>query len=319
MSVRLSVILCLTCTLLSPVSGQGIFKIFSRAATPAKVSVPEETGLKSLAGYIFSDGKDTLGAFDSTRTDIAYRLKYTPRKKLVQIFTPYMVKDVCMPGDTLNPLFLKYVQSAAMYIDTVKKVLSDMYSASNTLKTSLPSLSGVADFAQCEYRVFPMYARTFNMVNYAHEDDQSFTKFYHLVTEEFRYVLFNKGKPVAYAIYIPKKPQFSGAAAIPTGDSILLTKFTYVRKMVAVSPYMSHPESFLPKNMGFGYINQGKFMLLQGQGGYLSMPLSKGKIQKIKVPESWEEKSPKVNIITALASAYNSIPQAPEPASLGPQ
>jgi hypothetical protein len=316
--IRLFVFWCLSFVLLSPAPAQSFFRKLLGNSVAQPAPEPEVTGPQSYAGYIFSDGRDTLVQFDSTRTDLAYRMAYTPRKELARLMAPYLVQDICMPGDTLNPVYLGCIRMSGVYADSMRQRLMRDFGAGGSLRSQLPLLKSAEALRNCEFRFFPFYARTFNMVQYNHEDDQLFTRFYHLISEEYRYVLFHKGKPAGYAVYIPGRPELSGVAPVAPGDSVVLSRFPARYRMVAVSPYVFRPGSYLPKSMGFGFLEQGRFMLLQGQGGYLTISATKGKVKRVKIQEQWLATTPKVSILSSLAQGYRSVPGLPNPELLGP-
>ncbi len=127
---------------------------------------------------------DTLSARPS--------ITYTPKKEIIDFFTPYFVKDICPPGDYNHPIYKNFFQKAQDLLPiAMNTFIQEAITNERTKASMIKKLGSIEELKSCHLEYLPMYYLTPNVVQYTSE--KSIQQFYTLKTDDIMYQLL-KGK-----------------------------------------------------------------------------------------------------------------------------
>lgn len=177
--------------------------------------------------------------FDTIPPSGGYNVGYSADTAMVRFFQPFFIMPLCRPGDTLNPVYLRYIQHA---YDDIAYVTAKM---ENIIKTT-----------GCIFRPFPVYGLSPNVTLYRKGDN--LTDFFTLDTTKAIYIITKNGNLLSLV-----EKHGSGVSPLYIDSATHILPYRYIKDFLGQTPIGITPHTLLTSyapglqmKMGYARNNQ---------------------------------------------------------------
>ena len=126
--------------------------------------------------------------------------KYQLNQQILDTLKPYFVANLCKPGDTKHPAYIRFVNQGKnledQVIDSLLKRLPAHPAWANEISKRL---SAISELKSCEVKLIPVYYLTPNVAQY--QKGQNIAKYFTLDTSSFKFTILKNNRLIAVVKY----------------------------------------------------------------------------------------------------------------------
>lgn len=190
-------------------------------------------------------------SFDTLPPPGGYRYEYNNDSNIVTAFRPYFVNDICQPGDLNNPIYIRYMKTAADVAHTIRDTVLKLISYDTSCRKLFNNQS---DFFDISLQPVPVYFLAPNVSMY--RSGEPIRKYFSLDTTGYLYMV-----KCGYKAVLPLYKNKSGITIISPQKDFYRIAHSYgyiadsshnkpIGYMISISP----PGQFSFSGIRLGYI-----------------------------------------------------------------